>query len=113
MRGTYQAYINIAYGVGSMLGAAVGGAMADLLGWRWEFGVQVLPIVLGLAVSVVAVPSDLGVKGTRETVWVALRAFDIRGSLLLTISITFFVLGMVKFLSPCSPAPHVLYVRRI
>jgi Na+/melibiose symporter-like transporter len=40
IRGIYQSYINIVYGLGSALGVATGGAMADHLGWRWEFGVQ-------------------------------------------------------------------------
>lgn len=42
IRGIYQSYINIVFGLGSALGAASGGAMADHLGWRWEFGVQSL-----------------------------------------------------------------------
>lgn len=40
IRGIYQSYINIFFGLGAALGAATGGAMADNLGWRWEFGVQ-------------------------------------------------------------------------
>lgn len=40
IRGIYQSYINIFFGLGAALGAATGGAMADHLGWRWEFGVQ-------------------------------------------------------------------------
>lgn len=34
-RGAYQSYLNIVYGIGSTLGAALGGFMADYLGWRW------------------------------------------------------------------------------
>jgi MFS family permease len=34
IRGAYQSYINIIFGVGSALGAALGGAIADHLGWR-------------------------------------------------------------------------------
>lgn len=34
-RGAYQSYINMVYGLGSTLGAALGGFMADYLGWRW------------------------------------------------------------------------------
>jgi hypothetical protein len=40
IRGEFQSYTNIVYGVGSALGAATGGAIADHLGWRWEFGMQ-------------------------------------------------------------------------
>ncbi|KXX80238.1 Vacuolar basic amino acid transporter 2 [Madurella mycetomatis] len=57
---TWYSYINITWGVGSMLGAALGGAMADYLGWRWEFGVQVLLLVACLAIAVIVVPPDIG-----------------------------------------------------
>ncbi|KZL81709.1 major facilitator superfamily transporter [Colletotrichum incanum] len=93
-RGAYQSYINMIYGVGSALGAALGGAMADHLGWRWEFGVQVPPLILCCIIAVIAVPSDLGLTGKRETFVEALKAFDFKGSILLTTSITFFVLGL-------------------
>ncbi|KAM0275695.1 hypothetical protein ACHAQH_007492 [Verticillium albo-atrum] len=93
-RGEYQSYLNITYGIGSALGAALGGAMADHLGWRWEFGIQVFPLLVCVAVAFLTVPNHLGVVGKRETFLEALRAFDFRGSLLLTISITSLVLGL-------------------
>lgn len=34
IRATYQSVNNLAYGAGSALGAASGGLLADLLGWR-------------------------------------------------------------------------------
>ncbi|PHH71175.1 hypothetical protein CDD83_5248 [Cordyceps sp. RAO-2017] len=93
-RGAYQSYMNVTYGVGSALGAALGGAMAEALGWRWEFGVQIPPLLVCLAVSALAIPDGLGVAGERASVWQALQAFDARGSLLLTASITFLILGL-------------------
>ncbi|KAF4964162.1 hypothetical protein FSARC_7891 [Fusarium sarcochroum] len=95
IRGTYQSYINIVYGVASSLGAAVGGAMADHLGWRWEFGVQVPPLIFCTVVAWLAIPNGLGVQGegTMGT-WQALKEFDFRGSFLLTTSITFAILGL-------------------
>ncbi|KAF5026848.1 hypothetical protein F66182_1043 [Fusarium sp. NRRL 66182] len=93
-RGAYQSYINMNYGVGSSLGAAAGGAMADYLGWRWEFGVQVPPLVVCMAVAWVAIPDDLGIVGEKKGVLQALREFDFRGSLLLTTAITFVILGL-------------------
>ncbi|KAJ0302458.1 hypothetical protein COL5a_001401 [Colletotrichum fioriniae] len=94
-RGAYQSYINMIYGVGSALGAALGGAMADHLGWRWEFGIQVPPLIICCIIAMIAVPSDLGMAGTkRESFVEALKAFDFKGSILLTTAITFFVLGL-------------------
>jgi predicted MFS family arabinose efflux permease len=40
IRGAYQSILNLAFGIGSSLGAAMGGYLADVLGWRWEFGIQ-------------------------------------------------------------------------
>ncbi|KAK1598218.1 major facilitator superfamily transporter [Colletotrichum navitas] len=93
-RGAYQSYVNMIYGVGSALGAALGGAMADHLGWRSVFGIQIPPLIICCVIAVIAVPSDLGLAGKRETFVEALRAFDFKGSILLTTSITFFVLGL-------------------
>jgi MFS family permease len=40
IRGSFQSLLNLAFGIGSSLGAAVGGFLADTLGWRWEFSIQ-------------------------------------------------------------------------
>ncbi|GJN80882.1 hypothetical protein PLIIFM63780_004412 [Purpureocillium lilacinum] len=96
-RGAYQSFINVTFGVGSALGSALGGAMAEALGWRWEFGVQIPPLLLCIGVSAVAIPADLGVVECgreRKGVWAALREFDARGSLLLTGAISFLILGL-------------------
>ncbi|KAG5951433.1 hypothetical protein E4U53_003109 [Claviceps sorghi] len=94
-RGSYQSYMNMIYGAGSALGAAIGGAMAEALGWRWEFGVQLPPLVLCLAVSAIAIPPGLGVQGgAPKSMWTALREFDTKGSLLLTVSVSFLILGL-------------------
>jgi len=72
--------------------------MADSLGWRWEFGVQVPVLVAGAVLAAVVVPADLGLQGReRETFREALGNFDLRGSLLLTVSVTFLILGLVSF----------------
>ena len=71
--------------------------MADTLGWRWEFGVQVPVLVLGIILAMLVIPEDLGLQGRqRESLRVALNNFDLRGSLLLTVSVTFFILGLVS-----------------
>jgi MFS family permease len=88
--------MNIVYGAASMLGAALGGAMADYLGWRWEFGVQVPFVAACLVVAVLVVPDDLGLAGReKQTLREALRTFDFQGSVLLSSSVTFLILGLV------------------
>lgn len=105
-RGAYQSYINAVYGIGSTLGAALGGFMADYLGWRWEFGIQVAPLLICVGISVVTIPHDLGLApatttSTREgetrkraTFVQAMKSFDFKGSILLTSAITFLILGL-------------------
>jgi predicted MFS family arabinose efflux permease len=70
--------------------------MAEALGWRWEFGIQIPPLLLCVAVSLVVIPDDLGLKGPRRRVADALREFDYKGSMLLTISTTSAILGLVS-----------------
>ncbi|EKD21705.1 uncharacterized protein L3040_004928 [Drepanopeziza brunnea f. sp. 'multigermtubi'] len=96
IRGAYQSYINIVYGAGSALGAATGGAIADSLGWRWEFGIQVPLLAVALCIATSSVPNKLGLVAGAEkkTVWEAMKVFDYKGSILLTTFITFLILGL-------------------
>ncbi|KAJ4417352.1 hypothetical protein N0V82_006216 [Gnomoniopsis sp. IMI 355080] len=94
-RGAYQSYINMVYGLGSTLGAALGGFMADYLGWRWEFGIQVPFLLLCVGISALIIPADLGLASrNRETVFQALRSFDFKGSILMIMAITSLILGL-------------------
>ena len=75
--------------------------MADHLGWRWEFGVQVPFILACLILAVAAVPADLGIyDGKKETLVEAMRAFDFKGSILMSLSVTFLILGLVSLPKP-------------
>ncbi|KAI0160393.1 major facilitator superfamily domain-containing protein [Xylariaceae sp. FL1272] len=95
-RGPWQSWNNIVYGIAAASGAAFGGVLADTLGWRWEFGVQALPIALCLAVAYFGMPADLGLaKGAeRKPLGKILKEFDFKGSILLVMSITFLILGL-------------------
>jgi hypothetical protein len=104
IRGIYQSYINIIFGIGSAMGAALGGAIADSLGWRWEFGVQVPLIAACVVGCAFTVPRKLGLAAgvEKKTLWEAMKVFDYKGSLLLTSSITFLILGIVSLLRSTS-----------
>ena len=39
-RATYQSINNLAWGTGAVLGAALGGFLADSIGWRYEISQQ-------------------------------------------------------------------------
>lgn len=82
--------------------------MAEALGWRWEFGVQVIPILLCAAIASAVVPDDIGLVGgqapRRKGVWDALGEFDFLGSVVLTVATTSAILGLVSASSfPVSP----------
>lgn len=100
IRGIYQSYINIVFGSASALGAALGGAIADSLGWRWEFGIQVPMLLLVLGLVCLSVPRKLGLGDgvEKKTVWEAVKVFDIKGSLLLTTFLTSSIFGLVSVL---------------
>ncbi|RDI78020.1 hypothetical protein Vi05172_g11975 [Venturia inaequalis] len=96
-RGTYQAYINLFYGLGAASGAAFGGFLCDRLGWRWTFGVQVPPLLVLLICGIFSVPSDLGPNLARHTgqKWYqTLKGFDLAGSFCLTLTTASLILGL-------------------
>lgn len=102
----------MSFGTGAALGAALGGAMAEALGWRWEFGVQIPPLLLCIAVAVVVIPDDIGLKGPRKGFREALGEFDFKGSALLTVSTTSAILGLVSSFLFCFHSFRVV-VRRV
>ncbi|KAF1945234.1 MFS general substrate transporter [Clathrospora elynae] len=97
VRGTYQAYINLFYGGGSACGAAFGGFLCDKLGWRMTFAVQV-PIILVLLLNAIfTTPSSLGPNLAKHSglgIRDAMKGFDIAGSILLSVSVAFLILGL-------------------
>lgn len=70
--------------------------MAESLGWRWEFGVQVPVLVVCFAISVAAIPSDIGLEDGRKDIWVALKGFDMKGCALLATCTSSLILGLVS-----------------
>ncbi|KAF2494141.1 MFS general substrate transporter [Lophium mytilinum] len=97
VRGTYQAYINLFYGLGSASGAAFGGFLCDRIGWRWTFGVQIPPLLAVFVLAFFSTPTTLGPqlaktsgKGALETI----KSFDLAGSFFLTTSVAFLILGL-------------------
>jgi predicted MFS family arabinose efflux permease len=77
----------------------MGGALAESIGWRWAFGIQVAPLLICAGISWVTIPRDIGIQDKRgASLWQILKAFDSKGSLLLTTAVTFFILGLVSFL---------------
>lgn len=96
-RGSYLAIMNLAYGTGTSLGAALGGFLAEAVGWRWEFGIQVPIIIFCFVVVAITVPPGLGpylCANSGKGIWHTILGFDLAGSLLLTASATFLILAL-------------------
>lgn len=97
VRGTYQAYINLFFGLGGSCGAAFGGFLCDRIGWRWTFGIQVPPVLLILLFAIVTTPKDLGpmlAKNGDLPFRKIIREFDLAGSFLLSNATAFLILGI-------------------
>ena len=97
IRGKYQAYINIFFGLGSATGAAFGGVLCDLIGWRGAFGIQLPPVVVLLIIAVLTTPSDLGpnlAKTSDKPVLSIIRSFDWAGSFFLATFVGTLILGL-------------------
>ncbi|KAF1962789.1 major facilitator superfamily transporter [Byssothecium circinans] len=90
-RGMYQALQNGMFGFGAICGASFGGSVADSIGWRWCFLIQVpisaVALFLGYLVIKNPAPLDPSWKEIREKV-------DFTGSLLLVVGISVQLVGL-------------------
>ncbi|KAI5832975.1 MFS general substrate transporter [Schizophyllum commune Tattone D] len=83
-RGTWQGILNIIFATGSVTGAPLGGILADSIGWRWGFLIQV-PIA---ALAIVAVIVFLHLPhADRSHFRAKLRRVDFAGAVLLILTI--------------------------
>lgn len=114
-RASYLSVLNMSFAIGSALGAALGGLMADKLGWRWEFGVQVPAFAVSFIVACFTVPAGLGpclAKVSDMTFWQNIRQFDVAGSFLLIVSVGSLILGL-SLGGNVLPWPHPLVISSI
>ncbi|MCJ1310149.1 hypothetical protein MMC25_003810 [Agyrium rufum] len=89
-RGPWQGYLNLINASGMALGAPIGGLLADTIGWRWTFYIQV-PLMLLAVISVVFL---LKLPHKDNSDWRAkLRRVDFPGALLLVGLVTCLLLG--------------------
>ncbi|KAH8694103.1 putative MFS drug transporter [Talaromyces proteolyticus] len=95
-RGMYQAAQNVLHGFGSICGASFGGVIADTIGWRWCFLLQVPVSLFALVVGkfVIHLPEN-NVQGhssrSIQSLW---QQVDIMGSLLLILGLSVQLVGL-------------------
>ncbi|KAF2107328.1 major facilitator superfamily domain-containing protein [Lophiotrema nucula] len=90
-RGMYQALQNGVFGFGAIAGASFGGSIADSIGWRWCFLLQVPISVIALVLGYLVVKNPTILHPT----WKEIREkVDFIGSLLLVTGISIQLVGL-------------------
>ncbi|KAL2365027.1 hypothetical protein RJZ56_002077 [Blastomyces dermatitidis] len=99
-RGMYQAVQNVLHGFGSICGASLGGSIADTIGWRWCFLLQVPVSILALIVGHLVVKNqthydnsdyETSPKATLSAIW---NRVDLSGAFLLIIGLSIQLVGL-------------------
>ncbi|KAK8843992.1 hypothetical protein IAR55_006785 [Kwoniella newhampshirensis] len=109
-RGLYQGGINLLFGAGSASGAVIGGSIADHLGWRAAFWIQIPPILFafGMVVWKVDVDREDGEDTGGVTAWEKLKGIDWAGSAALVVGISSFSIFSSLLTSSHYPFKHPL-----
>ncbi|KAI9263380.1 major facilitator superfamily domain-containing protein [Phascolomyces articulosus] len=93
-RGKYQGYANIAYGLGAVIGAPLGGFITDTVGWRFCFYINLPILLLTLYVSVgVLTNYNLEEQDDDSTLWQRFKKIDYAGSITVVSSVVCFMLA--------------------
>ncbi|KAG7289243.1 hypothetical protein NEMBOFW57_005608 [Staphylotrichum longicolle] len=93
-RGMYQALQNGMFGFGAICGASFGGSIADGIGWRWCFFLQVPISVFALFVGALVVKNPEGGFGVGRSFKDTWARVDFTGAFLLVIAISLQLVGL-------------------
>lgn len=91
-RGTWQGIINIVFATGSAIGAPLGGILADTIGWRWAFLMQV-PIAL-VAIISVSLALTIPLPSNDSSLKTKIRRIDFLGAFTLVVTVLLLLLGL-------------------
>jgi MFS family permease len=93
-RGMYQALQNGMFGFGAICGASFGGSIADGIGWRWCFILQVPMSIFALFVGALVIKNPEGGFDRGQSFKETWARVDFTGSLLLVIAISWQLVGL-------------------
>jgi MFS family permease len=93
-RGMYQAAQNVLHGFGSICGASLGGSIANTIGWRWCFLLQVPVSIFALFVGRVVIPKRQKADTTNEPKTSVWKQVDLTGALLLILGLSVQLVGL-------------------
>ncbi|KAH7130146.1 major facilitator superfamily domain-containing protein [Dendryphion nanum] len=107
---TWRAYINVVATTGRSIGGPLGGWLADTVGWRWSFLMQVPFTIVAIILIAVIIPSEKpNDKDEGASTQSKFARIDFTGAVLMTLSILAFLfpleIGGVKL--PWS-SPYIL-----
>ncbi|KAF2866133.1 major facilitator superfamily domain-containing protein [Massariosphaeria phaeospora] len=90
-RGMYQALQNAMFGFGAICGASFGGSIADTIGWRWAFFLQVPVSIVALCLGWFVIKNPIELHPT----WTEVKTkVDFTGALLLVVGISVQLIGL-------------------
>ncbi|MBT2336687.1 MFS transporter [Variovorax paradoxus] len=93
-RGRYQALLGAAYGVSTMFGPLLGGALVEHLSWHWAFWMNVPPAALAWSVLASTLPSKPApAEASASEERQRMRRIDWLGAALLTAALVFLLLA--------------------
>ncbi|KAI7857074.1 major facilitator superfamily domain-containing protein [Circinella umbellata] len=93
-RGKYQGYANIAFGVGAVVGAPLGGFITDTIGWRYCFYINLPILILTLYVSVgILTNYNLKEQDDDSTLWERFKKIDYAGAITIVLAVVSFMLA--------------------
>lgn len=93
-RGMYQALQNGMFGFGAVCGASFGGSVADSIGWRWCFLLQVPVSAFALVIGALVIKDPEGIIGTGHSMKDAWTKVDFTGACLLVVAISIQLVGL-------------------
>ncbi|KAL9537420.1 hypothetical protein MBANPS3_011793 [Mucor bainieri] len=93
-RGKYQGYANIAYGLGSVIGAPLGGLITDSIGWRYCFYINLPLLLISLYVAIYLLTNyNLEEQSDDSTVMERFKKIDYLGAMTVVSTVVCFLLA--------------------
>ncbi|OBZ88665.1 Multidrug resistance protein fnx1 [Choanephora cucurbitarum] len=93
-RGKYQGYANIAYGLGSVIGAPLGGLITDNVGWRYCFYINLPLLLISIYVGIYLLTDyNLEEDASGSTLYQRFKKIDFLGAFFVVISVVCFLVA--------------------
>ncbi|CAI4216060.1 unnamed protein product [Parascedosporium putredinis] len=93
-RGMYQAFQNGMFGFGAVAGASFGGTIADHIGWRWCFLLQVPLSIFALVLGYLVIRNPEGGFGLDHSLATVWNRVDFSGAFLLVTAVSVQLIGL-------------------